>query len=351
MRYFGQDFFKGYFKMLFFSQDEGRYRWNSNKAEGYAKRVRMIMRDAKKVNTKKLIAIFTAISLAFLQAAPVGVAANTPADQLDGSGVHVPVKSATDAPSEPSSAQAVIPPNFLMDTGGISKTEETEIPQNDEIQAVNQALDSDQQDAVSELAQYAQNLTDSAQHTQFEAALSEAAPDAQYRYRIGANGDQSWSWTSADGETTYTLHQDHRMVPIGIDGQMEEEILWSFEALSIVMKTEVEQCRSQLPADSLAYFEEALSQTDDTTVFSRTTIGTDTIYQWNDKSDASKLYTISFHPGPSGTIEAAFSVQIAMMPWGLTHLGPMLTDMAQRTQFETAILDVAPLTRDNFETL
>ncbi|HQB94930.1 MAG TPA: hypothetical protein PK997_06960, partial [Candidatus Omnitrophota bacterium] len=72
------------------------------------------------MNIKKLVAVVTAISLAFFQVLPVGIAANAPVDQSDGRGVPVPVKSATDATVESTPAKAVIPPNPLMDTGGIS---------------------------------------------------------------------------------------------------------------------------------------------------------------------------------------------------------------------------------------
>ncbi|OQA52305.1 MAG: hypothetical protein BWY44_00689 [Candidatus Omnitrophica bacterium ADurb.Bin292] len=72
------------------------------------------------MDNKNLTAILTAISLAFFQTVPAGVAANTPADQIEGRSVPVPVKSATDTTVESTPAKAVIPPNPLMDTGGIS---------------------------------------------------------------------------------------------------------------------------------------------------------------------------------------------------------------------------------------
>ena len=76
----------------------------------------------KALTARKIIAIFTAVSLAFLQAVPAGVAANTPVDQIDGTSVLTSEKPATDTTAKPVSAQATASPtttDFQMDTGGI----------------------------------------------------------------------------------------------------------------------------------------------------------------------------------------------------------------------------------------
>ena len=78
----------------------------------------------KMLTTRKIVAIFTAISLAFLQAVPTGVAATAPADQASATSVPTSEKPATDNGSPQASTPVVtqVPTTIdsLMNTGGIS---------------------------------------------------------------------------------------------------------------------------------------------------------------------------------------------------------------------------------------
>ncbi len=78
----------------------------------------------KMLTTRKIVAIFTAISLAFLQAVPAGVAATAPANQASATSVPTSEKPATDNGSPQVSTPVVtqVPTTIdsLMNTGGIS---------------------------------------------------------------------------------------------------------------------------------------------------------------------------------------------------------------------------------------
>lgn len=81
------------------------------------------MTGMKRQKATRVIAILSAVSLAFLPIVPIGFAEDIPVNQLDRRDVTVPVKAVTDVPSQPITAPAVIPPNPLMNTGGISKAD------------------------------------------------------------------------------------------------------------------------------------------------------------------------------------------------------------------------------------
>jgi hypothetical protein len=87
-----------------------------------------LRKEIQKMNTKnaqKIVAVLTAISLAFLQAVPAGVAANAPVDQIDGRSVPVPVQSVTDVPSQPAPAQAVPSGSAVKTTSALSEAAST----------------------------------------------------------------------------------------------------------------------------------------------------------------------------------------------------------------------------------
>ncbi len=217
------------------------------------------------------------------------------------------------------------------------------------------------------LDQYAQNLTDPAQRAQFEAAMQDVMPNVALNHWISGDGvTESWSWKSADGKTVYALNKNtNTMVPVGmpdVNGNypsFQTEIHWSFEASSTVTKSELEQFVSQLSADSLVHFTEALAQTDASTVFAKFMIGKDTFFQWSDNLEPLKLYSLSLYQGPDGATHVSFSTTVPVarenivVPslvattvlfggtplLGLEHLKVTLKDLAQRAQFLESVRD------------
>ena len=77
----------------------------------------------KTQNAQRYVAIFTAVSLAFIQAVPVGFAlpAVPNGQSVETSQPSIPVQAVTDTPAQVVPLAAQIPPNPLMNTGGITK--------------------------------------------------------------------------------------------------------------------------------------------------------------------------------------------------------------------------------------
>ena len=175
--------------------------------------------------------------------------------------------------------------------------------------------------------------------------MQDVGPNSQYNIQTSADGSKSWTWTSADGATTYALHQT--LVSIASSDRTTLQVIskWSFEAQSQIGSAEVQGSINQITdaadkSQAQQAFDGAVAN--EQVAFIKTVSGADTTYQWNDAMDVSVLQTLSLASTPAG-IQVSFSTEMPLAPQGLASLGQNLTDPARLAQFNAAIQDVIPL--------
>ncbi|HRY85651.1 MAG TPA: hypothetical protein P5561_03880 [Candidatus Omnitrophota bacterium] len=207
---------------------------------------------------------------------------------------------------------------------------------------------------IEELVEYAENLTDPAQKAQFLAALQDVGPNSTYSIQTSEDGSKSWVWTSADGQTTYTLSMDvirfEDPGTIVTPNTLMVTTRWNFSASTPVLLDEVEQYAAQLPADQRAMFESAIAGLSADTIFTKVISGEEVNYTWGDQQNLTITYHVSVHMvpvlNPDGTItqqpDVVFSIQQQISPVGLEQYAQNLPNEAQQIQFARALEDVGP---------
>lgn len=164
-----------------------------------------------------------------------------------------------------------------------------------------------------DVLQAAQSNLPADQLEQLNAAMLDVGPNTQYTYQESTDGKtKSWTWTSADGVTTYALNQYRIRVPAGIpdasgNQQFQEEIRWSFAMETPVTADEVRAAAAELSGDQTAVVNAAIDQAiaGGVTEFFKTVSGNDVSYRWKNPAELDRTYSMTI--GPNG--EVYYSIQ------------------------------------------
>jgi hypothetical protein len=162
----------------------------------------------------------------------------------------------------------------------------------------------------SEILQAAQAGLSEAEWAQLNAAMLDKGSNSKYTHQVFDNGDQSWSWTSADGKTTYAL-VNSKIKLVNSDGSIQEIDRWSFAAETSAGADEVKDQLAHLDdPDARAQAEAALA---DGAVFLKVLSGADLVYQWRSVRDLDTTYILN-RSVIHGVEYWNFSIQTRVIP-------------------------------------